>query len=457
MIPHYMRHHENGLKNFSLHFDKFSQWEVPPKMKASIEHHTGAAARIVGHAGNALQSLHMRQSGFLKSIHDSGGFCLEITARLATPYVSGLGGAHPTETGFILDRNTGLPYIPASGIKGLLRVAHALNTAEAHPELVRQTSAGPELPDTEPSLRKYFGDTDTVSVGNVRGQLVFLDAFPASVPTIKKDIMNPHFGKYYDGTLPPVETENPIPVMFMSVHEGVDFKFRVISLPLASDAESSLMRNFDDSDRAAILAMFTRAGEQLGFGAKTAVGYGRMSNTRDSSAELEAVWRRIRDEQENRQFPWRPALRELEAVSNLGDFRQKGLEKEILMSNRSHPEVFNAVYTKAVTLRREWHAENRAKYDPLIAEWLQPSGLAWPPVEAPSVLPQGNEAAEELARVMALTKWTDYQAAPANLDLLSKNGLKKLRDKLEGWGCKAKDAKDDKKALWDDVNRRWKA
>lgn len=456
MIPQYMRNHENGLKNFSLHFGKFSQWDFQPSMKAKMEHHTSAAARIVGHAGSALQSLHMRQSCFLKSLHDTGGFYMEITARLATPYVSGLGGTHTTETGFILDRNTGLPYIPASGIKGVLRMAHSLNVVEAHPELLRQTPDGLELPDTEPSLRKYFGDTDTASIGNVRGQLVFLDAFPASVPTMRKDIMNPHFGKYYDGTLPPVETENPIPVMFMSVQEGVDFKFRVIALPLAPDPDSPVVRNFDDNDRAAILAMFTRAGEQLGFGAKTAVGYGRMNNLRDSSAELETIWRRIMEEEEKRNFPWRPSLRELEAVSNLGDFRQKGLEKDILINNRSNPEVFDAVYAKAVTLRRDWNVDNKAKYDPLIAEWLQPSGLSWPPVEA-SAAPQGNEAGEELTRVMGLAKWADYLAAPANLDILSKNGLKKLKEKLDGWGCKAKDAKDDKKALWDDVNQRLKS
>lgn len=456
MIPHYLRNHENDLKNFSLHFDKFSQWDIQPNMKARIEHHTGAAARIVSQAGSALQTLHMRQACFLKSVHDTGGFCLEITARLATPYVSGLGGTHPTETGFILDRNTGLPYIPASGIKGVLRMAHSLNVAEAHPELLRQTPDGPELPDTEPSLRKYFGDTDTASADAVRGQLVFLDAFPASVPTMKKDIMNPHFGKYYDGTLAPVETENPIPVMFMSVQEGVDFKFRVVALPLAADPDSPVMRKFDDSDRAAILAMFKRAGEQLGFGAKTAVGYGRMGNTRDTSAELETVWRRIREEEEVRQFPWRPSLRELEAVANLGDFRQKGLEKDILIRNRSNPEVFKAVYTKAVTLRREWNAENRAKYDPLIAEWLQPSGLAWPPLEQ-SAATTINEAGAELERLHAITKWADYLAAPANLDILSKNGLKKLKEKLEGWGCKANDAKEDKKTMWAEVNRRLKS
>lgn len=455
MIPQYIRNHENGLKNFSLHFDKFSQWDVPPSMKARMEHHTGAAARIVGHAGSALQSLHMRQACFLKTIHDTGGFCLEISARLSTPYVSGLGGTHPTETGFILDRNTGLPYIPASGIKGVLRMAHSLNVAEAHPELLRQTNDGLELPDTEPSLRKYFGDTDTAFADNVRGQLVFLDAFPASVPTMKKDIMNPHFGKYYDGRLPPVETENPIPVMFMSVQEGVDFKFRIIALPLAPDVDSPVMRKFDDNDRAAILAMFIRAGEQLGFGAKTAVGYGRMSNTRDTSAELETTWRRVREEEENRQFPWRTALRELEAVSNLGDFRQKGLEKEILISNRSNPEVFNAVYAKASTLRRDWNAENKAKYDPLIAEWLQPSGLVWPPAET-SATPQGNQAGEELERIKSITKWADYLAAPADMGILSKNGLKLLRDKLKTWGCDAKEAKEDKKKVWEDVLQRMK-
>lgn len=272
MIPEYMRKHENNLKNFSLHFDYFSRWEGD---KAKIEHHSQAAMVILPSSTGVLRSLHVSQNRILDTVRSRGGFCLEVTAQLVTPFVTGLGGNHPTETGMLLDRNTGLPFIPASGIKGVLRLAHALNLAESRPELVKEVREGFEIPDIEPSMRKYFGDTDTGAKDAVRGQLVFLDAFPKAVPAIRRDIMTPHFSEYYKGDSPPKETENPVPVPFMVVAEGVDFVFRVFALPLAEGAKVS--RTFDDEDSKAVQEMFRCSFVALGFGAKTSVGYGRFA------------------------------------------------------------------------------------------------------------------------------------------------------------------------------------
>ena len=47
-------------------------------------------------------------------------------------------------------------------------------------------------------LCKYFGISEKDSV-QIRGQLVFLDAFPYNVPEIKTDIMSPHYKTYYTG------------------------------------------------------------------------------------------------------------------------------------------------------------------------------------------------------------------------------------------------------------------
>lgn len=272
MIPDYMQQYENSLKNFSLHFDYFSQWTNENEM---VERHAQAAAAILPSAGAVLRGVHARQKKILENIRSHGGFCHELTAKLITPFVTGLGGNHPTETGMLLDRNTGLPYIPASGIKGVLRLCHALNLAENQPELVKEVREGFEIPDTEPSMRKYFGDTDTGVKNAVRGQIVFLDAFPKAAPRIRMDIMTPHFSEYYKGNLPPKETENPVPVPFMVVTEGVEFVFRLFALPLAEGATVS--RTFDDEDRKAVQAMFRRACGDIGFGAKTSVGYGRFA------------------------------------------------------------------------------------------------------------------------------------------------------------------------------------
>lgn len=448
MIPHYIRNHEAGLKNFSLHFQKFSRWEND---KANIEHHISVAPRILACATSALQDIHTHQSATLRSIAANGGFFLELTAKLATPYVSGLGGNHPSETGFILDRNTGLPYIPASGIKGVLRLAHALNLAK--PDMQPNRDGDYEISDREPTLRKYFGDTDTAFKDAVRGQLVFLDAFPLTVPTMKKDIMNPHFAGYYKGDNPPLETESPIPVMFMSVKEGVEFRFRIFAAPLAEGCEVDTA--FGDEDKRAIIAMFSRATEELGFGAKTAVGYGRFAGLAETSDRMREEWQKVALAEENSRYPWRAELRTLEAVTSWGDLRQRVLDNSGLADYRTEPEVFNAVYNKASSIRKSWKKEDMDERDRIVAVWLEPSGLTWPPAEA-ATASVASDAGAELERIRKMAKWADYLADPVNIDLLSRNGLKVLREKLKGWGCEDKNAKEDKKEAWEVVNRKLK-
>ena len=229
-----------------------------------------------------LDNIHTRQTAILKTVADRGVMVWEFRARLVSPYVSGLGSGHPTETGMILDRNSGLPYIPASAIKGVLRMACALQIAESEPGVVVQNKRDPnhlEVPDDHANLRRYFGDTDTGKADSVRGQLVFLDSFPTGTPTIRTDIMNPHFGKYYAGDQGPLETENPIPVKFLTVAPETEFVFRCFASPSPGQRQASqnseVFRPFDARDEKTVTAMFTRALNQLGFGAKTAVGYGR--------------------------------------------------------------------------------------------------------------------------------------------------------------------------------------
>lgn len=154
--------------------------------------------------------------------------------------------------------------------------------------------------------------------------------------------------------------------------------------------------------------------------------------------------------------PLTTSLQYLEKVTDWGGFKQHVLSNEILNANKELPNVSKPVYQLALQLKTKWKSSWEAERDQLIAEWLQPSGLVWPPVEQTAATTI-NEAGAELERLNAITKWADYLAAPANLDILSKNGLKKLKEKLEGWGCKANDAKEDKKTMWAEVNRRLKS
>jgi CRISPR-associated protein Cmr6 len=303
--------------NFALVFSRMTQWNLSghepkpefqsgtrrtrngpvPVYDSAIVQLGRRANSILPHAALVLQQVHQRQKRLLEEAHNMDAFALEIRAHLTSPFISGLGSGHPTETGMILDRNTGIPYIPASAIKGVLRLAHSIN-------LLRSGRAGQwvrkgimdrkgrfkpdpngdhlNLEDREPSLRKYFGDTDTSAADAMRGQLVFLDAFPKTPPTLKTDIMNPHYQKYYGGNGPPEDCHDPIPVKFLAVQEGTVFVFRVLAKPLASpqdrpesEGTNTVERSFGPDDEKHVRNMFTVAFEELGFGGKTSVGYGR--------------------------------------------------------------------------------------------------------------------------------------------------------------------------------------
>src|SRR5690625_7299883 len=48
---------------------------------------------------------------------------LQLDAITTAPFATGLGNEHPTENGFAFLNPYGLPYLPASGVKGVLRQA----------------------------------------------------------------------------------------------------------------------------------------------------------------------------------------------------------------------------------------------------------------------------------------------------------------------------------------------
>lgn len=209
-----------------------------------------------------LEKIQISQKAYITYLEKSNISVFEIKAKSSSPFITGLGSGHPTETGMILDRNTGLPYIPASSIKGVLRLSLAINCAD---------SSG-NVDENDKRIVKYFGTTSSVQESN-RGQLIILDAYPEKVPTLKVDIMNPHFGKYYSGeNKQPVETESPVPIKFLAVKEGATFVFRCAFMPVENKilSENERLEIQNDVD-----AMFKIAFETVGFGGKTAIGYGR--------------------------------------------------------------------------------------------------------------------------------------------------------------------------------------
>lgn len=219
---------------------------------------------------NLLLKKHEAQSHFCRHYESAGFNTLEIKAKLISPLITGIGRTHPSEAGMTFDHTLGIPYLPANGIKGLVRLGHILNLMK-DPEKAALLISGDDLDDTHPESNipdLFGGDRDSGDDSTTfRGRAVFLDAYPEKVPSLKVDIMNPHYGEYYgdeQGVKPPGDYLSPVPVQFLTVPEGETFVFRAILTK-------------DERLNSAVSEAFFIALREQGFGAKTAVGYGRFS------------------------------------------------------------------------------------------------------------------------------------------------------------------------------------
>lgn len=190
------------------------------------------------------------------------GVCT-VRAVSTQPLVLGLGLPHATEAGFLLDSLTGVPYIPGSSVKGLLRAAARLVIAEelaveAHPKSRAYWSD---------NLHRVFGPEIDGSLTPAQGAATVFDAFPEGWPSLTVDILTPHYGPYYgDPAVPPGDWHSPVPVPFLAIAPGTPFFF--------SFGQSS-QRNLNHRDCLAIATLLGTALDWLGIGGKTrSQGYG---------------------------------------------------------------------------------------------------------------------------------------------------------------------------------------
>lgn len=276
-----------------------------------------------------LAGLRTRQQALIATYGDNG---LRIPALSTAPFATGLGNEHPIENGFAFLTPYGLPYLAGSGVKGVLR--HAAEELALFPEEYEiAPESAPSLLDiwwlfgfegasgaiweagsahsrafksampalaaredlrafiarivTDKKDRAYLLDSaedrrltflTRLIEGNsfrqslsLRGALDCWDVFPAPAGNkLAVEIMTPHHPGYYMNGQPPHDAESPIPVPFLAVPALSAFDFHVVCAgqqlpePLRATWQPLLQR------------VFNHAFDWLGFGAKTAVGYGAM-------------------------------------------------------------------------------------------------------------------------------------------------------------------------------------
>ncbi len=110
---------------------------------------------------------------------------------------------------------------------------------------------------------------------HLRGSLCFWDVLPDpprdSRQALCVDLLNPHYAHYYQKNEFPGDWGNPIPIFFLSVPAGTEFRFFIQFRPLAA-----LPEKYREQWRALLERAFLHAVKWLGFGAKTSQGYGRL-------------------------------------------------------------------------------------------------------------------------------------------------------------------------------------
>jgi CRISPR-associated protein Cmr6 len=222
-----------------------------------------------------------------------------LDACSVAPFTTGLGNEHPLENGFSFLNPYGLPYLPGSGVKGVLRqAARELACGEWgdsggwSKDAKYEIRVKGEEAEEEQSLRLdlidvLFGrETPEGDTRHFRGVLTFWDV----IPEIKADhllveIMTPHQSHYYQqkpeaGSGSPHDSGQPNPICFLTVPPGSRFVFHVIcdTTQLARVAPGLVTQWKPLLEKA-----FEHAFQWLGFGAKTAVGDGAMVHSKPAA------------------------------------------------------------------------------------------------------------------------------------------------------------------------------
>ena len=345
---------------FGLYFDGWTQdFSIPRDGKTGL--FRTVAGALPEHSRQALRALCARQRMLAGSLGDS---LLTHPARLTAPLATGLGNEHPLENGFAFLTPHGLPYLAGSGVKGVLRRAAEELVKGEWGDACGWDKTGIDILfglETEP------GDTQAT---HTRGALSFWDLFfqpPGDkAPLLAVEIMTPHHSQYLQHDGHPHANEQPTPIPFLAVAAGSHCTLYVQCNPALIPADHAELR---DGWRALIEAAIDLAGEWLGFGAKTAVGYGRLEIDPKVRAQREAE--REKQERERQQ-------REAEAALALKPADQQLLDRLTKRLDTLPTDPRTAKPIPQLTSGKDW----QPVLDLVESHVAALAGLAKPPREA---------------------------------------------------------------------------
>ncbi len=234
-----------------------------------------------------------RTAAALKSFEKKGWSIKKDVFELEERMVVGLGQTNYWEVGMTWHRPSGLPYVPASALKGITRakVMEPIYGRIIEARIKNRPSLDDEKFDqwlkalskeTQDKIDKQLKDEtkrkedetllwiyELFGIQDHAGRAVFFDAFPVEAPKFVVDVMNVHYPSYYQGEGEADDTDSPNPVTFLAVDKGSKFCFAVAVRPPLGATEA------DDSEVEWVWNHFVDALAERGVGSKTRLGYGR--------------------------------------------------------------------------------------------------------------------------------------------------------------------------------------
>lgn len=245
-------------ENFSLLFYRFipyaPDWTIDKdRVWEKIEKRSNELAK-----SQDLKYFLDREAGlppFLKKLYGEENV-REIVGKTIWRLAIGLGNTGPLETGMTLHRLYGIPYLPATAIKGVCRSWKFSTIGDL---------GNPANQEEYDTFLEVFGDQ------NGKGKVQLYDAYPVidnpGQKYFEKDIINVHYQPFYQDPEKnqPADYFSPVPNYFLTVAAGVRFRFL---LTLKRNENAALLKKAADWLKQAL--------SEFGIGAKTSVGYGEI-------------------------------------------------------------------------------------------------------------------------------------------------------------------------------------
>ncbi len=187
-----------------------------------------------------------------------------------------------------------------------------------------------------------------------------------------------------------------------------------------------------------------------------------MAEVRESEQEkIRIEIKKQRKADEEKKYPWRSFLKEIDGIQDWGTFYQKILIRQEAEKWRDRSDVAQAIKDKAIDIRNRYQKKWDDKRNQLVADWLAPSELTWEALaqkdkEEKTTQVVSKEENIVLEKIKSYNDWGQYTNHPIVINKLNIICADEFRKKLKAWKCDNKRAKEDKKNAWKELQKRLK-